>query len=286
MVNIESLLIQALPYATVYSLAALGEVFLERTGLFNLGLEGMIYLSAGATALVSLHTGSPLYGLLAGLLASIALALIYGFFVLGLRIDQAVTGLSIVFLGIGLGDVIGGVSGGSVVPSLGRTGTVIVEALALIIVPAAMYVMLFRMWIGYVFRSVGENEKTAKALGVPVRLVRLVALLVNGVLVGLAGVFLFFNGPLGARWVSMSLLGWGWMSLGITILGYWHPVGVVAASYLVGVLHTVRPLLEAIGVPGSIADAIPYLVVIAALAVISALYERMHVKPPAAIWSR
>jgi len=70
------------------------------------------------------------------------------------------------------------------------------------------------------------------------------------------------------------------------ILGYWHPLGIVAASYLVGLLYAMRPLLETIGIPSALADVVPYIVVIAALALISALYERMHVKPPSAIWSR
>ncbi len=286
MVNVAALLSQALPYATVYALAAQGELFLERAGLFNLGLEGMIYLSAGVTAIISLYTGSPIYGLLAGIVSSIVLALLYGFFVITLGADQAVTGLSIVFLGIGLGDVVGRATGGAVTPSIGILASDLIVVLALLVLPIVLYFMLFRSWLGYVVRSLGENVATARALGVPVTLTRIAALIINGALVGLAGSYLFFTGPLGSRWVSMSLLGWGWMSLGIVILGYWHPVGVVAASYLVGLLYAMRPLLETVGIPSSIADVTPYLVVIIALAVISALYEKMNVKPPTAIWSR
>ncbi len=286
MVNIVALLAQALPYATVYALAAQGELFLERAGLFNLGLEGMIYLSAGVTAIISLHTESPIYGLLAGIASSIAIALLYGFFVVVLGADQAVTGLSIVFLGIGFGDVIGRATGGAVTPSIGTLADKSIIVLALLVLPLILYLVLFRSWLGYVVRSLGENTAVARAIGVPVTLTRVVALIINGALVGLAGSYLFFTGPLGSRWVSMSLLGWGWMSLGIVILGYWHPIGVIVASYLVGLLYAMRPLLETAGIPSSMADVTPYLVVVMALAIISTLYERMNVKPPTAIWSR
>lgn len=285
MVDVVALLLQGAPEATVLALAALGELVLERTGLINLGLEGMLYFGSALAAYVAVSTGSLAAGFVAGILAGILLALVYALLVIGLKADQAVTGLALVFLGIGLGDVIGSATKGVLAPALSPLGEDAAMALVMLAFPLLLYIILYRSWRGYALRSLGENEEAARMLGVDVTKMRIIALIVAGAAAGAAGAF-FLAGPSNGRWSAGRAIGWGWLSLGTVILGYWHPVGVVAAAYLLGILYAVTPLLQEIGVHAAVADAVPYIVVVAALTVISWIYERAGVRPPAAVWRR
>ncbi|HIQ24193.1 MAG TPA: ABC transporter permease [Pyrodictium delaneyi] len=285
MVDVTAILLQGIPEATVLALAALGELVLERSGLINLGLEGMLYFGSALAAYVAVSTGSLVAGFAAGMLAGILLAIVYILLVVGLKADQAVTGLALVFLGIGLGDVMGSATQGALAPALSGLGESLVAFTVLVPLPAILYAILYRSWRGYALRSLGEDEDAARMLGVNVTATRILAALVAGAAAGAAGAF-FLMGPSNGRWSAGRAIGWGWLALGTVILGYWHPVGVVAAAYLLGVLYAVTPLLQGLGVHAALADAVPYIVVVTALTLISWMYERVGVKPPAAVWRR
>ncbi len=284
--DILQILYQSLPWATTLSLIALGEMMLERSGLVNLGLEGMLYLSASLAALFSLYYGSPYYGMIGGILGGVLLAIVYIATVIFLKADQIVVGLTIVFLGVGLGDLMGNIIGGLLAPSFTRISTRLTFPLfSLLVIPSMLYYILYRSWFGYAIRAVGEDTHKSHALGIPVTKIRVLMALIGGVLSGIAGSY-FILGPLAGRWTAGRTLGWGWIALGIVILGYWHPLGIVVASIILSLLYTYRPLLQAWGIPAAFSDAVPYIAVILSLIIVSWIYNRLGVKPPAAVWVR
>ncbi|ABM79971.1 ABC transporter permease subunit [Hyperthermus butylicus] len=283
MTSIE-LLVQGLAPAAIVAVAAYGELLMERAGMLNLGLEGLVYFSSAAAAAAAAATGSLSAGFAVGALAGIALILVYYVAAIVFRANQAVTGLAIVFLGIGLGDLVGSNAAGTPLPSL-SLGVKNYASLALLVLPAVvLYALLYRTWVGYAVRSLGEDVEAARFLGVNVAVYRLAVALTAGALAGIAGAFIFLSRP--GTWSAGVALGWGWLALGSVILGYWHPVGVAAAAYLIGLANTLIMVLEGLGVPAVVAENTPYIMVVVALALVSWLYERIGARPPALIWRR
>ncbi len=286
MVSVEALMLAGLANATPLALAALGETVVERAGRVNLGVEGMMALGAAVSVLAGIASGDPIVALLAGALSGMLLSLVFAFSVIVLGGDQIVTGLLLVFMGIGLSELVGARTGGAPgepIPKLGL-GVDAIELLA-IILSLALWLVLYRTWFGVELRALGEAEEAARDRGLRVRSIRAAAIALGGLLAGLAGAYMAM-GLHYARWYSGITAGWGWIAIGIVILGYWHPIGVIAASYLVGLLFASRPLMPVWGVPEQIADAMPYLAVLAALAVVTLLSERLGLTPPSIVWRR
>ncbi|RUM48236.1 MAG: hypothetical protein DSY37_00180 [Hyperthermus sp.] len=281
--DLAALVHQAIPLATIISLTALGEVYLERAGRVNLGLEGILYIGYSASALASVYAGSLLVGLASSLVATLSMSLIFFLLVEILRVDQAIVGLALVFTGIGLGDALGVSSKGLAGPMLSHSSALLLEILALLALPVASYILLQRTWLGLVVRSAGEDEESARYMGVPLAKVRLLALIVESILVSLASLYFYAYYSSGA-WRAGRPLGLGWLSLGMVILGYWNPIGVAISSLLLGVLYSLRPLMPAIGIPNQVADAVPYAVVVVALVIASWIYRRTGYRPPALVW--
>ena len=277
-----SLLLQAAPVASVLGLAALGEALVERSGRVNLGLEGMLYLAYGVAGYAAVATGSLAAALAASAAAAAVMALVFYVLVELLHVDQIVVGLSLVFIGVGLGDVAGKMSQGMVGPSLSGAAAAASELLALAVLPLLLHLLLYRSSLGYRLRACGENEAAARFLGVPVERLRLAALLAEALLTAAAGVLLLSLH--GGVWRPGYSLGWGWLALGAVIVGYWTPLGAAAASAAIGLLMAVRPLLPAHGVPVEVANIAPYAVVVAVLAAAGVVYRRLGVTPPALIW--
>ncbi len=259
-------LIRAFTYATPLALAALGEAIVERSGLTNLGVEGMMAFSAA----LAVYVGSQ-YGLIPAFLAAIlgSLAIVYLFGVLvKIGSNQIVVGLSLVFLGIGLGELVGSyISSPSPTLNVRLWQFDPLELLA-ILSSVALYAFL-KTWKGKALSAVGLNERDAEALGVEVWKVRLIALTISGILTGLAGAYIplvMFEG----KWFSGITAGWGWLAIGMVILGMWNPLGVYLASYFFGALFVFEPLLASL-IPLEIARTLPYISVIIALVIASRL---------------
>ncbi|MET1101659.1 MAG: ABC transporter permease [Pyrodictiaceae archaeon] len=274
-------------YASPLLLAAIGELYVERTGLVNLGIEGLMALGAAVAVLVGIETGSILLSYIVAGLAGLALSSIYVLLVVLLKADQIVVGLSIFFLGVGLGELVGymtkGMPATPLAPLVARMDVVTLSALALAI---ASWIILWRTWLGYAIRSIGESEEKARALGVNVTATRIVVVLLAGFLAGLAGAHVVLR-VFHARWYSGVTLGWGWIALGSVVLGYWHPLGIILATFLIGLLFSVvEPILASMGVPGALASSTPYLAVIAALALASLVSKKLGIHPPASVWRR
>ena len=284
MVDVLSLLYSGLASATPLLLASLGEAVLERSGRVNLGVEGMMALGAASGVLGGIHTGSPIAGVLIGGMAGMLLAMLYVMGAIILGADQIVVGLVIFFAGTALSDVVGSLTHGSPGPSISGAPLDPVTASTLLAVAAA-WILLGRTWLGVEIRAIGESEEYARSRGLRVDMLRSILALIAGFAAGAAGAYIsiaLHNG----RWYSGVTAGWGWIALGIVILGYWSPPGVAVASIMTGTLLASRTLLAALGLNEAIADMTPYLAVLVALGVVSRLAEKIGVKPPSLVWRR
>ncbi|HKY56063.1 MAG TPA: ABC transporter permease [Anaerolineales bacterium] len=238
---------------TVLLFAALGEVFAERAGVLNLGVEGMMLLGAMTAFSVTIATGSPWIGVLAAMFFAGLLSQIHAFIVVTLQADQVVSGLALTFLGTGISLVLGeGLSrAGTVslmpnfsiplleqIPVLGpiffRNQSVLVY-IGYLLTPLAWY-YINRTRGGLHLRAVGEYPSAADALGINVFRMRYVYVFVGGVLAGLAGATISL--AVAPGWFSeLTTAGQGWIAVGLVIFAQWDPIRAALGSYAFGALR-------------------------------------------------
>lgn len=292
------LLAATLNAGTVLALAALGLLINEKAGIVNLGAEGMMLCAALAAFAAVVHSGSDVVGFLAGIGAAALLAAIFGVLVIWMNTNQYATGLALslfgagfsAFAGIGyvqeklperphfaipvLGDVplLG--------PALFRQHPMVYLAIGFV---AWLIWFLYRSRAGLVLRSVGESPESAHALGYPVRLIRLAAVVAGGALCGLAGAYLILvYTPL---WVEGMVAGRGWIALALTTFATWRPARVLLGAYLFGGVTMLQFHLQGAGVDVAtqFLTMLPYLATIAVLALISRNPTWIRVNMPASL---
>ena len=282
---IEAFLEAAVRVATPLMLAALGELLVQRAGIINLGLEGMITAGAFA-ALVAAGTGSVAAGYAGGAATGLLVAAVMAFFVIRLRADQVITGTAVTLLAAGLTGTLyralyGAAGAGLSVPTSGNIGVPVLSAIpvvgpALFDQPVATYTLyvlvptlwwwLFRTHGGLALRAVGESPAAARAAGVRVALVRAAALGAGGVLGGVAGATLVLAQS--GTFAEGISAGRGFIAIAIVVLGRWTPFGVALAAVLFGAASALQYLFQAMAlpVPYPVFLALPYLLTLAALA--------------------
>jgi ABC-type uncharacterized transport system permease subunit len=238
---------------TVILFATLGELITERSGVMNLGVEGMMLLGAMAAFGIANSTGSAWLGLVVAMIAAGFLAILHGIVVIQFRADQVVSGLSLTFLGTGVSLVLGeGLSdaGGvallptfdipllSAIPVIGPilfTNQSILTYLSYLLVPAAWY-YINRTRPGLHLRAVGEYPAAADALGINVFQQRYLYVFVGGMLCGLAGAALSL--AISPGWFSdKTTAGLGWIAIGLVIFAQWNPIRAAFGSFLFGALR-------------------------------------------------
>jgi ABC-type uncharacterized transport system permease subunit len=271
--------------ATPLALAALGELVVERAGLINIGLEGVI-LGGAFGALVGAGLGSTVLGYAAGAIAGVFVVLVFALFVLWIGADQIITGTAITLLAVGvtgtLYQTLFGASGAALsiptsgpvaVPLLARIPVIGVAFFAQPIPTYVAYMLIPLLWwwlhrthAGLALRALGESVVAAEAAGVAVRRMRLGALLLSGVLGGLAGATLVIA-QAGTFAENMSA-GRGFIAIAIVVLGRWSVGGVAIASLLFGAGSALQFLSQAAGfrLPYQLFLALPYTLTLAALA--------------------
>jgi len=284
-VNEVALLIAAtIASGTPLALAGLGLLLNEKSGVVNLGAEGMMLVAAIAGFAATYHSGSEWVGFGAGALAGMAMALMFGVLVIWLNTNQYATGLALSLFGAGLSAFVGINYVGK---NLGEHSTYEVPGLAQVpflgdaffkqhplayiaaILTLAIAWFLYRSRAGLVLRAVGEAPESAHALGVPVRGIRLAAVLAGGALCGIAGTFLsVVYAPL---WVEGLVSGRGWIALALTTFATWRPARVLAGAYLFGGVTMLQFQLQSEGVQiaSQLLTMLPYLATIVVLALIS-----------------
>ena len=255
--------------ATPLLLAALGETVTERSGVLNLGVEGMMVMGAVMGFAAASLTGNPWLGVVASMLAGAAMALLFGFLTLTLLANQVATGLALTLLGLGLSGLIGESFVGQ--PGLQLPKLVGIDPLVPFALLLAYFIhhVLFRSKAGLIMRAVGNNHVSAHALGYNVIAVRYLCVLFGGACAGLAGGYLSLVYT--PQWVENMTAGRGWISLALVVFASWLPIRVALGAYLFGAISILSFVVQALGfgIPSQFLSSLPYLATILALVLIS-----------------
>jgi general nucleoside transport system permease protein len=283
---------------TVLALAALGLLINEKSGIVNLGAEGMMLCAAIAGFAAVVHTGNDWLGFLAGMGAGALLAAAFGLLVIWMNTNQYATGLALSLFGAGFSAFAGIQYVQEKLPerphfSLPLLGDIPVLGPALFrqhpVVYLAIGLVLWLVWFlyrsrpGLVLRSVGESPEAAHALGYPVRRIRLLAVVAGGALCGLAGAYIsVIYTPL---WVEGMVAGKGWIALALTTFATWRPGRVLFGAYLFGGVTMLQFHLQGSGVEvaSEFLNMLPYLATIVVLALISRNPAWIRVNMPASL---
>jgi len=239
-----TILFGALVSGTPLLFATVGEIVAERSGVLNLGIEGMMLMGAMGGFAVWTNTGSLPLGLLVGALLGGILALLHAFVTITLRADQVVSGLAVTFLGTGLSSILGGAYVGKKSPAptpifLPLVTRVPLEQIIIIIlgvlVALAVWYYVNRTRPGLKLRSVGEYPAAADALGINVYRTRYAYVIFGGLLSGLGGAAMSLITDPG--WVDGKTSGLGWIAVGLVIFAAWDPLRGLTVAYFFGLLR-------------------------------------------------
>jgi len=298
MEHLAALVALTLAAGTPLVFAALGELVTEKSGVLNLGVEGMMLVGAVVSFIVAATTKSPWLGVLAGMLAGAALSLVFALLTLTLMANQVATGLALSLFGVGLSAFVGldyvsvvidgikplAIAGWSDLPFFGKLLFAHSPFVYLSLVLFALIEwFLFHTRAGLVVRAVGESPESAHAIGYPVIAIRYLAVLFGGACAGLGGAYLAVAyTPL---WTEGMTAGRGWIALALVVFATWKPRRVLAGAYLFGAVTLAQFQAQALGVavPSQLLSMLPYLATIAVLTIISRDAAMIRLNAPASL---
>ena len=297
-ISIELLLAALMVAATPILLAAIGETVVEKSGVLNLGVEGMMITGAICGFATAVETGSPFLGFVGAAVGGAALSLIFAVLTQILLSNQVATGLALTLFGLGFSALIGQSYAGVKPPPVGELsfgplsaipfiGPVLFshDAMVYIGVLATVGVWAFLRYTraGLVLRAVGESHDAAHALGYKVVRIRILAILFGGAMAGLGGAYLsLVRVP---QWTEGMTAGAGWIALALVVFGAWKPLRVMIGAWLFGGITVLQLNLQAAGipVPVELLSMSPYLVTILVLVIMSADRARAALNAPASL---
>jgi simple sugar transport system permease protein len=279
-------------------LAALGETVVERAGVLNLGVEGMMILGALGGFVVAVETGSPLLGFLGGAVAGAALSLIFAALTQGFLANQVATGLALTLFGLGVSSL-GGQGYNGIKPP--ATGQLLPDVLAdlpvvgpivfghdwvvyfSIAMAGALWWVLKATRIGLIIRAVGESHEAAHALGYKVNRIRLMCIAFGGAMAGMGGAYVSLARV--PQWVDGITAGAGWIALAIVVFASWKPWRVLLGAYLFGGITVLQLNLQVAGsaIPVEYLSMAPYLITILVLVIMSSGRGRAALAAPASL---
>ncbi|MCC5986808.1 MAG: ABC transporter permease [Pararhodobacter sp.] len=284
--------------ATPILLAAIGELVVEKAGVLNLGVEGMMITGAVTGFAVAVTTGNAYIGMVAAVLGGAALALVFALLTQYLMSNQVATGLALTLFGLGLSALIGqgyvGISPPrtpkidfgwlSEIPVLGpvlfRHDPLVYVSIFIV---AAVWWFLRHSRAGRILRAVGENHDAAHALGYRVRAVRVAAIAFGGACAGLGGAYLsLIRVP---QWTEGMTAGAGWIALALVVFASWRPWRALIGAYLFGGIVVLQLNLQAAGwrIPVEYLAMSPYLVTILVLVIMSSGRARRSLSAPGSL---
>jgi len=295
-----SILFATVVAGTPLIIVALGELVVEKSGVLNLGAEGMMAVGAIAAFAVTLDAGNVWLGVAAGMLAGMAMALLFAFVALTLMGNQVASGLALSILGVGLAAFIGKPYESEVlqavppirIPFLADIpviGEAFYNQQALVyfswILFWAVLWFLFRSRAGLVLRAVGESPQSAHAIGYPVIRIRYLATLFGGAMAGLGGAFLsVFHTPL---WVEGMVAGRGWIAVALVVFATWRPFRVLLGAYLFGGVMVSQLFIQGSGLdinmPSQFLSSLPYWATIIVLVLISRNRNLVRLNAPVSL---
>jgi simple sugar transport system permease protein len=284
--------------ATPILIAALGELVVEKSGVLNLGIEGMMLVGAVIGAAVTLTTGNHFLAIACAALAGMVAALVFGVLTLTLSANQVATGLALTILGTGFSALFGLAYTGKDVPTLRSPfppelaadpiwrvlfGYPVLVYFALIMVVAVWW-FLQRTRAGLVLRAVGENDISAHSIGYPVLRVRYLAVAFGGAMSGIAGAcFPLFLTP---QWAERLTAGRGWIALALVVFASWRPFRLLAGAYFFGLMMIFEVYAKTNAafrvLPSEFWAALPYLATVVVLVLIS-LRRDSNIAAPACL---
>ncbi|MCP4203054.1 MAG: ABC transporter permease [bacterium] len=276
----------------------IGEIYAERSGILNVGLEGLMLVGAIAGFTAGYSAGNPVVGVFAAAVAGALFSLIHAYVTITLRADQIVSGLTLTILGTGISGFFGKPMIGQVgpgfdqvaIPGLSKIpilGQVLFQQdamvyLSFVLVPIAWWVM-YKTHLGLAIRSVGENPATADSLGVSVAKVRYGCVLFGGAMAGLGGAYLSLAYT--TMWIEQMSGGRGWITLALVIFAAWNPGRAMLGAYLFGGADALQLRIQAVGldIPTYFLMMLPYVLTIAILVLASRASLRRRIGAPAAL---
>jgi ABC-type uncharacterized transport system permease subunit len=284
--------------ATPLVIAALGELVVEKSGVLNLGVEGMMLIGAVSAFIVTVHTHSSWLGVGAGIAAGAAMALLFGVITLTLKANQVATGLALSLFGIGLSAFIGLPYVAAVVEPIGALDIPVLSSIPVVgpmlfahnpivylslALFGGVHGFLYHTRGGLVVRAIGESPQSAHAIGYRVIAIRYATVLFGGACAGLAGAYLSLAfTPL---WTEGMTAGRGWIALALVVFATWKPWRVVAGAWLFGGVTLAQFQIQAAGIdiPAQLLAMLPYAATIVVLALISRDATAIRRNSPAAL---
>ena len=275
-------------------LGTIGEVVCERSGILNLGVEGMMAIGAVTAFIVTFVSGNPWLGLLAAIAAGMLISASHAFTTITLQSNQVVSGLAITMLGLGISGLVGKSYIGRplsikfqtvAVPILSDipfVGPIFFDQspffyMAVLLAIAAWFVLDYTS-IGIMIRSTGENPKATEAQGVNVSIVRYACVIIGGAFSGMAGANLSVS--YSKSWIEGMTAGRGWIVIALTIFALWNPMRAIIGAFLFGGIFVLQYLLQPLGVSPNFLAMLPYLTTLVVLLIIG-LGDQRKLNAPA-----
>jgi len=293
-----SLIVSLIAASTPILLAATGELIAEKSGVLNLGVEGMMIIGAICGFMAAVLTGSPLLGFIFAAVGGAAVSLIFVVLTQYLMANQVASGLALTMIGLGLAALLGHSYSGIKPPRSPKLDIPVLTDLPVvgpilfghdlmiyfsILLVACVWYFLNRTKAGLILRAVGENHDAAHALGYKVVHVRVYAIMFGGACAGLGGAYLsLIRVP---QWTEGMTAGAGWIALAIVVFASWKPWRVLIGAYLFGGVTILQLNLQAVGVNIGAAylSMTPYVITVIVLVIMSADKKRASLNAPASL---
>ena len=279
-------------------LAATGELVVERSGVLNLGVEGMMLMGAVIASITVITTGSLFLAVIFGALSGLLTSIVFGFFALVLATNQVATGLALTIFGTGLSGLIGAEYVGKAIQRLEAFNIPILSNIPYlgpilfshnILVYFSFIIVFIVSWFllktksGLVLRAVGNNHDSAHALGYSVVFIRFCSVMFGGLMAGLGGAFLPL--VLTPHWAEGMTAGKGWIALALVVFASWRPLRIPIGALLFSGITVMQLVGQARGwaMPSQFLSMLPYLATIAVLVIISRNKEFSIINAPASL---
>ena len=296
--TVELILLTVVSAATPLLLAATGELVVERSGVLNLGVEGMMLVGAVSAFIATLTTGSWALGIIAGAAAGVLMSMLFGILTLFFLANQVASGLALTLFGVGVSSLLGIPFIGLPIDKLPALDIPLVGDIPIVgplifgqdfliyfsvLMVVAVHWFLFRSRSGLILRAVGESHDAAHSIGYSVIKIRFLAVMFGGAMAGLGGAFLSLSYT--PMWVEQMTAGRGWIALALVVFATWKPGRVLIGAYLFGAVTILQLHLQGFGVqiPAQILSMLPYLVTILVLVLISRNAARVKLSAPASL---
>ncbi len=295
-----SILFSTVVAGTPLIIVALGQLVAEKSGVLNLGAEGMMAVGAVAAFITAFHTGNAWLGIIAGMLAGMAMSFLFAIVTLTLLGNQVATGLALSIFGVGLSAFVGKPYESEILQAVPPIRIPFIADIPIIgpalynqqfLVYFSWALFWFVLWFlyrsrgGLVLRAVGESPASAHSIGYPVIRIRYLATLFGGAMAGIGGSFLsVFYTPL---WVEGMVAGRGWIAIALVVFATWRPLRVLVGAYLFGGVMVAQLFIQGSGLdinlPSQFLSSLPYWATIIVLVLISRNQNLVRLNAPVSL---